>query len=384
MTFFSLNIFFWLVGAAVMAWCLPKRFAQVGLIGLFVAFMVLNAPLSLAILAATACISYFVIRRLGSKTTVVVPLVVFLAAVLIWFKANHSWVVGELGQVAAAAVPLGISYYIFRQIHYVFEAYKKKLPPHTLFDYVSYLFFLPTLFAGPINLFQNFKRDMGRRRWDTKLFSRGLERILYGYAKIVILSNYLVSTRFVDWTANTVQDAPLLENYLDAIRYAANLYLQFSGYSDVVIGFSLIMGFRIVENFNYPYLAPNINEFWNRWHISLSSWCREYVYTPIASSTRRPLIAILISMVVLGLWHELSVRFLIWGVFHGVGIGFWHIFQKFKTRFPVVRNRFLLVLTRVVSTLFTLNFVIIGFIIVKEPSISDAMRIYGEFVFFWR
>jgi alginate O-acetyltransferase complex protein AlgI len=136
------------------------------------------------------------------------------------------------------------------------------------------------------------------------------------------------------------------------------------------------MGFHIIENFNYPFIAVNIGDFWRRWHISLSEWCRSYVYTPIASYTRKPIIAVLAAMLVLGLWHELSFRFLCWGLFHGIGISLWHLFQRLKERLPRTNNRVVKGAWTAISVVITVNFVALSFILAKEPDLASAYHSY--------
>ena len=121
-----------------------------------------------------------------------------------------------------------------------------------------------------------------------------------------------------------------LQAYLNSVVSWANLYLQFSGYSDIAIGVAALAGFEIMENFKFPFLAKNINDFWSRWHISLTSWCREYVFQPSVSFTRKPLLSVALTMVILGLWHEISLRYILWGLYHAIGIALWHQYQKIK------------------------------------------------------
>jgi alginate O-acetyltransferase complex protein AlgI len=153
----------------------------------------------------------------------------------------------------------------------------------------------------------------------------------------------------------------LMHEYLGSLSSWLNLYFQFSGYSDVAIGFSLIMGFRIIENFDNPFLSQNIREFWQRWHISLTSWCREYVYMPLAALTRKPFFALLAAMVLIGLWHGFSIRYVLWGVYHGLGIAVWHSFQSLKKNLPVWGNTRWRYPVYAVSVFLTFNFVIASF-----------------------
>ncbi len=185
-------------------------------------------------------------------------------------------------------IPLGLSHYALRVIHYILERYKGTIQAASFGDLVSYLFFLPTIVVGPIHRFPRFYSDLKRHRWDSRLISEGIERLLYGYVKITVLANYLVSGEFARLIGSIDPEKQALIFYLEIVRGGLNLYLQFSGFSNVAIGFARLLGFRVMENFNRPYFQKNISDFWRCWHISLTSWCREYVYTTVFSMSRSP------------------------------------------------------------------------------------------------
>jgi alginate O-acetyltransferase complex protein AlgI len=267
---------------------------------------------------------------------------------------------------------MGFSYYILRAIHYLLEQLKGRLEEHSFVQLLHYLFFLPTLFVGPINRFDSFLRSERRRRWDPDQFSWGLMRIVFGFAKIVVIAYYLVNRKMGFWIPTLDQDNLALLQYIDCWQYALNLYFQFSGYCDVAIGVSALLGFRITENFHYPFLQPNIAEFWRNWHMSLTAWSREYVYPPVAAATRSPYLAIFAAMLFIGLWHEFSAKYLLWGLYHGGGI----MLHRYYQRSPVSRigidNMLYRRGMRVAATLVTLHFVVIGFILTKEDSLLDS------------
>jgi alginate O-acetyltransferase complex protein AlgI len=144
------------------------------------------------------------------------------------------------------------------------------------------------------------------------MFSDGLERILYGLVKINFLGNFLFNMKLTELALHS--NPYLLKLYLDVVAFTGNAYCQFAGFSDLAIGLGLIWGIRVMENFNAPFLATNMQEFWQRWHISLSSWCRDYVFQPLAALTRSRWFALLASMLVLALWHEISFRYFLWGI----------------------------------------------------------------------
>ena len=178
--------------------------------------------------------------------------------------------------------------------------------------------FFPTITIGPIHRFEDFLKSERRVRWSDQDFANGLERILYGYAKVIVVANWLVAAQ-LDSAIEKLPQNTSLSVFAESMSYGFYLYFAFAGYSDIAIGISLLLGYQICENFNYPFLKRNIGEFWQSWHMSLSSWCRQYVFLPIFAKWRNLPLALIGAMLAIGLWHEFSVRFLLWGVYHGLG-----------------------------------------------------------------
>ena len=368
----SIPMLLWIGAVVAGSWLAPRR-AQTSAVALLSGlFLALQAPLALGLLLLMAVVSHGAVRHRRRWPGAPVAAVVMVLTLLLAFKAAGRPGAGP----GRAVVPLGLSYFALRTVHYCLEGWKGALPDHGFLDYLRYQLFLPTLLAGPINRFQEFQQSSRRRRWGPAAFSLGCERILYGYVKIVVLANYLISTRFVVVLAHLPPASPL-RAWLDCLRYGLNLYSQFSGYSDVAIGFALLVGIRVGENFDHPYLARNISEFWSRWHISLTSWCRDYVFMPVLAAGRQPMLAILAAMLTLGLWHELSPRYLVWALYHAAGIGLWQAWRRLKG------NRVLRVGTwagraaAAAAVLFTLNFVILSFAITKEPDLRGALAVFA-------
>lgn len=374
MSILSVPALCWIVVTVACAWALPRKWQvpAVSVITIFV--LAYYSTVSLTILFVSSTSVFFLIRYTTIKRVVVMTAIGSLAALFIWIKIETQLGSGTSGE--EILVPLGFSYYTLRQIHYVLESYKGKLRPHGFLDYFCYLFFIPTIQVGPIHRFPDFLRDLKRRRWDSSLISNGLERILYGYAKIVVLGNYLVSKKLTLMILQLEPVYPGIAAYLDCVRYGLNLYFQFGGYSDIAVGFSMLLGFRIIENFHFPFLAQNINDFWQRWHISLSRWCRDYVYIPVISFSRQPAMAAVASMLVLGLWHELSLRYLLWALYHGIGIAVWQQFRRLRDSNPKEARPWALRLKIGFSAIFTLNFVILSFALTKEKTVSAAVDVY--------
>lgn len=353
------------------AWLLPERWQMAPLIIATAVLLAFYSPTSLLILASTSLLNFYLLRYIPSLTTATLVVVIQLSCIFLFFKMDYAAVFG-LGE--SGILPLGLSYYSFRQIHYALEAYKKtSLKKHSLWEYMSYLFFLPTILIGPINRFQAFQRDLKRRRWDNSLFSQGLERILYGFVKIVVLGNYLFSYKLNNFALGLEDSQLWLATYLKMFRFAANAYVQFAGFSDVAIGLSLLFGFKVMENFNSPFKATNIADFWNRWHISLSEWCRDYVFYPFLGMTRNARISIIMSMLVLAGWHEISLRYLLWGIMHALAINLWHRYNGSSMQVAIAR---IPLLQKSLGIGITLHFVMLSFILTNEVDMLASWETY--------
>ena len=224
---------------------------------------------------------------------------------------------------------LGLSYYTCRHIHFLVESYAGRITA-TAREFWHYQFFWPVMVAGPIHRFGNFRKECQRRRWSSTNVSAGLDRIVTGGFKVVFLGNYLLATKAKE-ALGTIPDSSLSSLWLNSACDWAYLYFQFAGWSDIAIGFALTMGIRLEENFNRPYMARNLIEFWQRWHMTLSSWCKDYVFTPILAISRKPFPAVIMAMVVMGLWHEVSLYYLLWGGYHASGIACCRLFQNWKS-----------------------------------------------------
>jgi alginate O-acetyltransferase complex protein AlgI len=337
------------------------------------AFLLGTSPQSAIIVVAMGAVCWMAGQAQRHRGATVTAICVTIVAILASFKvAAQSAASSDVGQWV---LPLGISYYSFRCIHYLLERYKGSLPPHTLAEFSAYLLFLPTFAAGPIHRFAEFHRDYVAAGSDARSVSAGLERIVYGYVKIVVLGNFLVGAVLVPQAAALGGDSPWAAAYLATIAQGLNAYLQFAGYSDVAIGCALLMGFRVMENFQAPFLAANIAEFWRRWHISLTSWCRDYVYTTIVSVLRRPAVAALVTMLVVGLWHEVSLRYVLWGLWHGVGLAVWQGYRRMVESGAIGGRGAVLPswMSQSLGVLLTFHYVMLSFVLLADGSLAESM-----------
>lgn len=232
-------------------------------------------------------------------------------------------------------LPVGVSFFTFQSLSYTLDVYRGNLKPvDSILDYAFFVSFFPQLVAGPIVRASDFLPQIHRPTLVTsEMFGRGVFLIGGGLFKKAVISDY-ISTNFVD----RVFDAPTLysgiENLFAVYGYALQIYCDFSGYSDMAIGIALLLGFRFPMNFDSPYQSRNITEFWRRWHISLSTWLRDYLYISLGGNRKgelRTYLNQMITMLLGGLWHGASWRFIIWGGLHGLALT---AHKFYKSRFP--------------------------------------------------
>lgn len=267
---------------------------------------------------------------------------------------------------------LGFAFVSLKAWHLIAEGNLGKGQPGRLANTLAYLLFPPTVPIGPVQRFDAFRLELLRARWDSRTTSRGLERVLYGYCKIVLLANVVVAEKLHGLTGLTGQ--LWLDTYLGLVGYGLDLYLQFSGYCDIAIGLAALFGIRVPENFHFPFAARSLADFWRRWHITVSEWCRDFVFRPVFAGAHHYVLASLSSMIVLGLWHELSPRYLAWGLFHGSGLGAAHLWSRYV---PLARKLRAHRSWQVACWFITLQFVIASFAFTSTTSIRTAFGQLG-------
>jgi alginate O-acetyltransferase complex protein AlgI len=273
-------------------------------------------------------------------------------------------------------LPLGISYFTFKFLHYIIDSRRGTLPRHDLWDFLCYMSLFSTFAAGPIERLNNLQPQLRAPRLDAAGVSLALQRILSGVIKKVIIADTLVLA-----LQGLVADVP--RDYSDASTHAQivyvwcrflYIYFDFSGYSDIAIGTSLLFGLRVMENFNWPILAGNISEFWRSWHMSLASWCRDYIYFPVFGATRNPKIAVLVTMIVLGYWHGPEAKWLLWGAWHGSGLVVWQLWQTYKRTRPALLRVSQGRLYRLAAIALTVNFAALGSVWPASRTTGDAVK----------
>ncbi len=267
-------------------------------------------------------------------------------------------------------LPIGISFYTFQILSYVIDVYRGEYPAQkNLLSLATYISMFPQLVAGPIVRYGTVEKELRERRVTLKGFAEGLARCAFGLAKKILLANQMALA--ADCIFNSTDPLPGAVYWIGAVCYTLQIYFDFSGYSDMAIGMGRMFGFSFPENFRYPYIASSVTDFWRRWHISLSSWFREYVYIPMGGNRRgvpRQILNMCTVWLLTGLWHGASWNFVLWGAYYGLLL----ILEKH------VLERVLNHLPAFVRHLLTMLLVIVGWVIFRVEETGRIWSVLGS------
>jgi D-alanyl-lipoteichoic acid acyltransferase DltB (MBOAT superfamily) len=283
-------------------------------------------------------------------------------------------------------LPVGISFFTFQSMSYTIDVYRRQLLPlDRIQDFAFYISFFPQLVAGPIVRAKDFIPQIRKPLFVSReMFGRGIFLIVAGLFKKAVISDY-ISVNFVDRIFDNPNLYSGVENLLGLYGYALQIYCDFSGYSDMAIGIALLLGFHFNINFDSPYQSASITEFWRRWHISLSSWLRDYLYISLGGNRKgkiRTYLNLMITMLLGGLWHGPSLRFVCWGAMHGVGLA---VHKALMTIFPSMKSsgKTMKPLWRVTGTIVTFHFVCLSWIFFRAETFETAIAMIKQiFTFF--
>ncbi len=306
------------------------------------------------------------LRRLLLVLTLAVNL-----GLLGWFKyagfaASVLVSLGAKLTVPQVVLPIGISFFTFQGLSYVADVYRRKVPAQENPLYVAlYISLFPQLVAGPIVRYTSIAESIRQREHSPEDFAQGLTRFLFGFGKKMLLANTMGQAADAAFALTGHPNLTAALAWTGAVAYTFQIYFDFSGYSDMAIGLGRMFGFRFEENFRYPYASGSVTEFWRRWHISLSSWFRDYVYIPLGGnrcSPARHVFNILLVWFLTGLWHGASWTFLLWGGYYG----FLLLLEKYPLRGVLPR------IPGVLRHVLTLCLVILGWVLFRSDSLHRA------------
>ena len=268
-------------------------------------------------------------------------------------------------------LPIGISFYTFQILSYIIDVYYKKVKVQKNIFYLGcYITFFPQLIAGPIVRYETIEDELSNRKETLENFQIGIRRFITGLGKKVLIADNVgyIATQVLQLEASSYGFIGVIFGML---AYSLQIYFDFSGYSDMAIGLGKMTGFNFLENFNYPYIAKSITDFWRRWHISLSTFFRDYVYIPLGGNKKRHILNIMIVWSLTGLWHGASVNFIIWGMYYGLLL----LIEK------LFLNKYLKKAPTIIQRIYTLVIVMIGWGIFKVTTFNEVKDLFSSMIF---
>ncbi len=383
MLFASLDYLVFLPIVVTTYWLAPRRWRNLLLLVASYVFYMWFIPAYGLLIFALAVGNYLFglwIARSSHPSRVLALGIALDLGVLAFFKYTNLLVTTAAGLLRAAdwptvniLLPLGISFFTFEFVHYIVDIRRGSVPIHDFTNFHLFASFFPSQIAGPIKRFQPFHAQLIRdRRFDVVLFEQGTWLIVRGLAKKVVLADHLgpiVASAFAPVGVPDTASA-----WIGIYAFALQIYFDFSGYTDIGRGSAQLLGFRLPENFMQPYFAVGFRDFWRRWHMSLSSWLRDYVYIPLGGSRRRPLRTaanLLATMTLGGMWHGAAWHFAVWGFFHGIGLVSEHLVTAVAS---AGRTFAASAIGRGVLALLTFHAVCAGWVLFRAPDLAGAER----------
>lgn len=352
-----------------------------------------SSGIFLIMLLATSIVDWLISKWMDRFTTrrdrliLMWTSIILSLSVLAYFKYanfflwNWNMMVEGNFQPLDIVLPVGISFYTFQSISYVVDVYKGRIQPtETWLDYLFFLSFFPALVAGPIVRADKFLPQIQEnKRASLNNIYGGLWLIIVGIIKKAIIADYI--SQYNDLIFNDPATYTGVQAFMGVLGYTMQIYCDFSGYSDMAIGLAMIMGFDLGLNFDSPYQSKNLTEFWRRWHISLSSWLRDYLYIPLGGNrkgTFRTYINNFLTMLIGGLWHGAAWKFVFWGAMHGIGLAIHKAFKPILNRIPDIWP------IKFISWLVTFIYVSLLWVFFRAADFSDSVLIIKNIFIDWQ
>lgn len=348
-------------------------------------FYVWGEPLYIVLMLLSVCVNYLfgkyvsVCPKTEKGKKIVAIACIYNLGVLFVFK-YLAWLLRSFGLIdmesslAGLTLPIGISFYTFQSLSYVIDVYRgKEKAQKSLLDVGLYIAFFPQLIAGPIVRYGTISEQLKERKHSFGLFSNGSWRFIIGLSKKLLLANQLAAISEAAFSRVGGGNLSILFAWAGALAFTLQIYFDFSGYSDMAIGLGKMFGFEFQENFNYPYIAKSITEFWHRWHISLGQWFRDYVYIPLGGSRTsviRHILNMFIVWLLTGIWHGANYTFIVWGLGYFILL----VIEKYFIKPEKKKNCFIIIVWQII-TLICVNF---GWVIFNADTVTHAMSYYAS------
>lgn len=383
MVFSSILFLFYFLPIVLLVYFIaPKRLKNTVLFISSLFFYAWGEPIYVVVMLFSVAVNFFFGQKVyNTKETTkkkkwLTASVVTNLLVLVFFKYTNffietvNMVLPKDIPLLSLTLPIGISFYTFQTMSYVIDVYRGKVEAQKNFiHFGTYVALFPQLIAGPIVRYSTIDEQLSNRRTTVEGFSSGIMRFIVGLSKKVLLANN-IGMLWDTIHATALSDLTVLSAWLGIIAFALQIYFDFSGYSDMAIGLGRMLGFEFEENFDYPYTSKSITEFWRRWHISLSTWFKEYVYIPLGGnrvSPGRMRLNLMIVWALTGFWHGASFNFLAWGIYYGILL----ILEK-ELLMKVLDK-----LPGIFRVIYALFFVLIGWVLFASDNLTEAVRYVG-------
>jgi len=360
-------IYFFLPILLIVYFIMPKKYKNLVLLIFSLIFYFLGEPKYIIILLLSCILNYIfgnlIYKKDNNKLYLIFGIVYNVGQLLIFkytdfFITNINDLLNTRFSFFYIIMPIGISFFTFQALGYIIDIYRKKhKPAKNIVDFMTYICLFPQLIAGPIVRYSDIEKELVNRNTSYRFFSLGIGRFVIGLSKKVLLANGL---------GEIVKDLisiSFLSSWLKGLLYTLQIYFDFSGYSDMAIGLGLMFGFKFLENFNYPLISSSVTEFWRRWHISLSSWFRDYVYIPLGGNRvtiLKWIRNIFVVWFLTGFWHGASWNFIIWGLYFGTIL----VIEKFFLKKILDK-------TMIIKYIYTFILIVISFVIFNSNSILE-------------
>ena len=345
----------------------PSKYKNIVLLIFSLLFYFLGEPKYIIVLLLSCFINYYLsklIEKSKYRKTIITIAVLYNVLQLLVFKYIDFFIenINNIFNLNLSylyiVMPIGISFFTFQALGYVIDVYNKKhKPAKNIINFMTYICLFPQLVAGPIVRYSDIEKELNERIHSFDKFSLGIKRFVIGLSKKVLLANVLG-----ELIKELVTDT-ILSSWLRPICYTLQIYFDFSGYSDMAIGLGLMFGFVFLENFNYPLIASSITDFWRRWHISLSSWFKDYIYIPLGgnrTSKLKWIRNIFVVWFLTGFWHGASWNFILWGLYFGIIL----VIEKLFLKKYIDK-------TKVLKYVYSLLIIVISFLIFNANSLSE-------------
>ena len=357
----------------------PSKLKRYVLLAISLIFYMLSSIKALPLLICTIIVNYLIALAMEkySKKKIILAIGIILNALLLLFYKYTNFISSNINSIFSTNIPqlnlilpLGISFYTFQVISYLVDVYRNKIKVEkNVVDFAIYVSFFPRIVSGPIVRYEQFKENLvNLKNPNLENIVLGLKRICFGLGKVLILSTIMGQV----WDSTYASNVSALAAWLGIICYSFQLYLNFSGYMDIAVGLGILFGISLPENFDYPYISETITEFWRRWHITLGTWFKDYIYIPLGGNRKGNIyVNIFIVFLLTGLWHGASWNFIIWGIYHGI----WRIVEKLIMDKELYKK-----VPKIIKQISTYIIVILGWVLFASGGTREAIGYYKKMI----